>query len=201
MDRATTSERATAEQMSGTGTTLLLAGADDDECEACAELMTTDPPGNQLHVTYTQTADGRYRDWRRHVRQAADVNIVAIGDMTRSTQNSSGNSLQPIACVGEPTDLTGAGMKITRRLAAWTDGSAPIAVCFDSVSVLLQHVDLRRAYQFLHVLTNKFHGAGAQGHFHMDPDKHDQRTVDQIASLCDRIVDVDGDEWTGRTRR
>lgn len=204
-NRATSDDGKRVDSVSTGDTTLLLAGIDDDERAACTELMETDRPSNQLLVTYTQTADGRFRDWRRnHSQQAADMNIVAVGDLTRSAQaggGGGGSSLPPITGVENPADLTGIGMKVTRRLESWADTKAPITVCFDSVSVLLQHVDPRRAYQFLHVLTTKLQSAGAIGHIHMDPDKHDQQIVDQVASLCDALVEVDGDEWSVRSRR
>jgi hypothetical protein len=62
-------------------------------------------------------------------------------------------------------------------------------VCFGSLTKLLQYVDLKTAFRFLHVMTRQVKQVGAVAHFHIAPDAHDEQTLATIQSLFDRIVD------------
>jgi hypothetical protein len=68
-----------------------------------------------------------------------------------------------------------------------------IAVCFNSVTSLLQYADLQRAFRFLHVVTGRVKTVGGVGHYHLDPDAHDSQTLATLKGLFDAVVEVEED--------
>jgi 2C-methyl-D-erythritol 2,4-cyclodiphosphate synthase len=91
--------------------------------------------------------------------------------------------------VSEPGDLTGIGIKMNKALSAWEDDDARTHVCFDSLTTLLQYVDTRRAFQYLHVTTKRVESAGAIAHYHIDPEAHDEQTLATIESLFSDVFE------------
>jgi hypothetical protein len=96
--------------------------------------------------------------------------------------------------VEEPDDVTELGIKISRALGRCEDGDATAGpaqtrLCFDSVTALLRHVDEQRAFKFLHLLTERVERAGVVGHFHLDADACDDRTVGTLSPLFDVVLD------------
>jgi hypothetical protein len=94
--------------------------------------------------------------------------------------------------VEEPADLMGLGITVSERLTDWGTGSLLI---FESLTVLLEHVELKRAFRFLHVLVNRVKATGATAHYHLDPDQHDDRTIATLTSLFDTIVAYEDGSW------
>lgn len=94
--------------------------------------------------------------------------------------------------VEEPADLTGLGITVSERLTDW--GSESLLI-FESLTVLLEHVELKRAFRFLHVLVNRVKATGATAHYHLDPDEHDDRTIATLTSLFDAVVAYEDGSW------
>lgn len=97
--------------------------------------------------------------------------------------------------VAAPGNLTRLGVAITERLEALADRGADgrLTVCFDSVSALLQYVDLETAFQFLHALRTQFEAADAVAHYHLDPEAHDDQAVATLGELFDVVLERDGE--------
>lgn len=173
-------------------TTLLLdSGA--AEGRACSGLLHAPGATNHLLVTYTQSADGRVRDWRRgRTDGVANLAIVAVGDLTRSTGSADVDAgpVSPITGIADPTDLSALGRTVSRRIDAWEHTDATTVVCFDSLDMLVRHVGARRTYKFLHVLTARLSTLDARAHFHLSRHHHDDETVTRLASLCDSTLDA-----------
>jgi hypothetical protein len=79
-------------------------------------------------------------------------------------------------------------------------GGTNTMVSFDSLTSLLQYVELQRAFRFLHVLANRVKTAGAVAHFHMDPGAHDEQAMATLSSLFDAVAEFDDGEWSIRRR-
>lgn len=94
--------------------------------------------------------------------------------------------------VEEPADLTGLGITVSERLTDWSGGSLLI---FETLTVLLEHVELKRAFRFLHVLVNRVNATGSTAHYHLDPSAHDDRTIATLTSLFDAVVTHEDGEW------
>jgi len=103
-----------------------------------------------------------------------------------------------VETVSSPQDLTGMGIAVTKALDGFGDTSP--TVCLDSLTILLQYVDARRAFRFLHVLSKYLRQADATIHAHLDPTTQDDQTVATLSSLFDAAVryDAETDEWSVR---
>lgn len=190
---------------------LLLAPSMSDANDGgCLDLFGPDDPEGVrvLGVSYTRTPDDWVEAWRERVDGIpSELVVVDVGGGRRSAAaTSSPSSIAageatevPVRPVESPEDLTGLGIALGKQLEAWSDGG-PIVVCFDSLTVLLQYVDLQRAFRFLHVLTGRMGAAGARAHYHLDPTAVDDRTVATLTSLFDVTVGREDDEWTVRSR-
>lgn len=160
------------------------------------------PAAHVLGVSYTRPPDDWIEAWRKRVATTpADVVVVSVGSGQRSVAQATtvGDVTNtPIIPIESPEDLTGLGIAIGEQFEAW--GDVPIVVCFDSLTVLLQFVELQRAFRFLHVLTGRITATDARAHFHLDPSTVDERTIATLTSLFDATVRaVDGD-WQVRSR-
>ena len=166
-----------------------------------------------LAVTYSNTPDEWVANWRASVGALPEeLAIVAVGEATRSVATASGEagvrsqgpSASPkLRTVGSPGDLTGVGMAVSEWLAD-REGDPAIengaVVSLGSLTVLLDHVTLDRAFQFLHVLSGRVSHAGALGYYYLDPAEHDRRTVATLETLFDAVVEHGDDGWTMRRR-
>jgi hypothetical protein len=201
--------------LTGANSTLLLTPSFGDEAD-CVDLLHPDAAEetNVLWVSYTKSPDQQLRRWREHTdERPAEMGMVSVEDSTRSVAaeaggngGPSGPSLPetnaPVETVNSPNDLTGLGIRITEFLTDWEDNGNRTVVCFDSLTALLQYVDLETAYEFLHIITGRMAKTDAFAHFHMDPDAHDDQTVAIITSLMDAVVETDdGGDHEVRTRK
>lgn len=198
-------ERPLTEQLEDSNSTLLLASSFTEGTEeCCSELL---HPGvasesNVLWVSYTKSPDQQLRRWQAHSTDSpANMGMVSVDDSTRSVAADTGGDTdlmapnKPVESVSSPTDLTGLGIRITEFLRDWEDNENRTVVCFDSLTSLLQYVELETAYEFLHILTGRLAAVDAFAHFHMDPDAHDEQTIESVTSLMDAVVELeDGTE-------
>ena len=193
-------------QLGDAATVLVLAPSfSEHEDDVCVDLLLPEEAHQQnaLWVSYTKSPDAQVRRFRsRSTNPPRNVGVISVDDAARSAVASAGtggaNSFAET--VTSPNDLTGLGIRITEYLRRWGDSGARTVVCFDSLTALLQYVELETAYEFLHVLTGRFAAVDAFAHFHMDPTAHDEQTVQTVLSLFDAVVELDEDGTTVRTR-
>jgi hypothetical protein len=95
--------------------------------------------------------------------------------------------------VSDPGDLASLGEAIGEQLSRWADRDARPVVCFQSLTALLDRVDLRRLFRFLYTLGHRLKAAGAVSHFHLDP-AVDDRTIHTLLPVFDTVVWRDGSE-------
>jgi len=188
-----------SEHLADAASTLLCAPAmGSDGSDACLDLLSVAPPSESsvLWVTYTRSAAACLEDWRAHVDEdPARMAVVVLDDS--GVGGDAPEDIDTVETGGNPGDITGLGITIGRYLEEW---SGPIAVCFDSLTALLQYTDLETAYEFLHTLDGRLYAVGAKSHFHLDPTAHDDRTVTILTSLFDASVTVEDGERVVKTR-
>lgn len=181
---------------------LLTTSMSADGDDACIDMLQREDPSqeNMLWVSYTKSPDAQLRRWRSHANtQPANLGILSVEESTRSVSAAAaGNSDTlpgngPVETVSNPNDLTGLGINITEFLSRWEDNDYRTTVCFDSLTAMLQYVELETAYEFLHIITGRFAAFDVHAHFHMDPDAHDDQTVESIVSLMDAVVELTED--------
>lgn len=131
-----------------------------------------------LGVVYTSGPAAWLNEWQRYAGDVpAEWSLISVADGTRSVTAAKGSIVDGriVHDVESPQDLTGLGITIGERLSELS-GDEPV-VSFDSLTAMLQHVDLRRAFRFLHVLTNRIRSLEGVGHYHIDPGAHDDQTL------------------------
>lgn len=186
---------------------LVLAPAMSDVADACPTVGRGDGPAEalllvQLHGGLESCLDV----WRRQGGLPETVFVVsceaarsvspATTDFSIGTPDSEAGIL--VTSISSPGNLATIGRSIDRCLSA--DDGGRTRVCFDSLTTLLQYVDTRPTYQFLHALLPRISNHDAIAHFHMDPAAHDETTSRIVESLFDVTVRYDeaADEWTTR---
>ncbi|MFC7045405.1 hypothetical protein ACFQH6_08300 [Halobacteriaceae archaeon GCM10025711] len=189
------------------GNTLFLTPSlDERRHEVCSRLV--GPPGEQQRATLAvllgKSPDQWLNQWRAKPQaRSGPIAIVGVGEATRSATAQPGGAVGQrqyrIETVSDPRDLTGIGIKINDALS-WLSTESDLAVCFDSLTVLLQYSDLQRTFRFLHVLTGRLTAADARAHFHLDPDAHDDQTIATLTSLFDSVVEPTDEGWRVRNR-
>jgi hypothetical protein len=102
--------------------------------------------------------------------------------------------------VSSPNDLTALGIRVADHLERWREAGIRPSVCFDSLTVLLQYVDVETAYKFVHVLTTRIANADARAHFHLDPRTLDERELSTIESVFSAVARHDGSSWNVSSR-
>lgn len=163
--------------------------------DACHTLLTGAPPEstNVLAVTFSDTPAERIDEWNAQAGEPpARGGVVAIGQAETRLEAPA----WVVETVENPSDLTGIGIELSDLLsgmAGAADEDESIAVCFDSVTSLMQYADLQRAFRFLHVVTGRIKSVGATGHFHVDPEAHSDQDLATLKGLFDAIVEVEGD--------
>jgi len=164
---------------------LLAPGFGDGDVAVCGGLLAEDEATNLLYVSWASDPSDRLASAREHGADPATTAAIVIGD-ARSTPEG----FDAVETINAPTDLTGVGIAVTELLSS-VEG--PSAVCFDSVTSLLQYVDVETAFEFLHVFAGRLYRHDAVGHLHMDPGAHDDQVVARVASLVDGRVRVGED--------
>lgn len=174
---------------------LLTPGFATDDGPTCRTLTAVGTPetSNVLWVSYT---DPPSRKLAAFIDEAGTRPANAAGIAVSDSSDSGGEQLDSVDTINAPGDLTGLGIAITEQLQALDDENTTV-VCFDSITALLQYVEIETAYEFLHVLVGRLYDANAVAHFHLNPDAHDDQTVEQLKTLFDAmVVKQEGEEAT-----
>ncbi|MFB6163899.1 MAG: hypothetical protein ABEJ31_01960 [Haloarculaceae archaeon] len=147
-----------------------------------------------VHVLFMESAAERYRAVERRLRghpAESAVLVVGSGGGVGARGPEPPADSYHVHQVTDPADLTGLGMALNRCLAEWADPDVQLALCFDSLSILLQYADLERVFRFLHMITGRLAEVAATSHFHLDPAAHDAQTIAQLSQVFDSRVEVD----------
>ena len=170
--------------------------------DAGMRLLTRDPPAqtNILSVSYVETAAEFVDRWDEAAGESpARGGFVAVGEAEGAVDDSA----WAVRAVENPSDLTGVGIELSELLSGMATAAGDdesITFCFNSITSLLQYADVQRAFRFLHVVTGRVKTVGGTGHYHLDPEAHDQQTMATLKGLFDAVVEVDGDgNWDVQT--
>jgi len=167
--------------------------------KTCSDLLTPDREGENhvLCVTFTRSPEDHLVNWRRHgnlPEHASFVNVDASARQMDAFQKS-GDDIDrddvdvTTSGIFSPENLTRLGVRVTECLEELADDveDRQIVFCFDSITTLLQYVELDQAFRFLHVVTERLTETDAMAHFHLDPGAHDDETIEMLRSLFDGV--------------
>lgn len=175
----------------------LAAGADD----ACTDLLGGAASPNVLWIACGSRPEQLIDRWRRTTdAEPANAAVIVVSESGSAPASDDLPFAPRVSAVSNPGDLTGLGIEITEVLREWADEPGPTRVCFDSLTTLLQYVDLETAYEFLHVVAGRAYAVDARVHFHLDAAAHDDQTVASLATLFDAVAELDGDGVDLRSR-
>jgi len=179
----------------GSNTLVLAPSLSEAKRESCLDLLRGVPPEqlDVLRVTYSDSPVELVESWRERYGTLPDrMGIIVVGDQ----RGRYGGDLPELpdsvfVTTANPNDITGLGMRLNNYLND-RDGSRQLAVCFDSMTELLQFADIQPAFKFLHMFVGQLREVDAVGHFHLDPGAHDQRDISRLKPLFDDAVDLTG---------
>ena len=190
-------------QLKQSSNVLLLAPLTPTGNRACLELLaSTTPPekANVAAVTYTPPPETWISDWRSH-NDRLPAELAFIHANTVETTGDEGDSAVPpdipVSRVdpNQPMDIIA---PLSEQLTRWNGNGNKTLVSVQTLTILLEYVDFDTAFRYLHILTHRVQAADAIGFYHMDPDIHDEETVNTLKTLFDAVVVVsdDGQEWS-----
>lgn len=174
------------------GASVLVHDAGDDTpSRLCGDLAATaDPTGDVLLVEFSPDPANCLDKLTNHP-STGRKRLLAVGD--HGDLRSSRGDVDVVS-IDDPADLSSLGIEISGFL---TDGGET-NLCFHSLTELLDHSDLERAFRFLHVLAGRVRAADAVAHFHIDPTAHEPRDLNTLAALFDGVVERFDGEWVVR---
>jgi KaiC/GvpD/RAD55 family RecA-like ATPase len=157
----------------------------DGASDRATGLVTTRKPSDMVAMGY--------REYHPAVHSLAIVDCVS-----RQQGFASGQTTRRRQYVSNAGDLTGIGIAVSEAIREFEAdseiGSASIGV--HTLSTLLMYADLRRVFQFLHVLTGRISAAGFLGGFVLETPVP-ENSLGIITQIFDGAVEVRDDDETG----
>lgn len=172
------------------GDTVLLLAPTRGGTEPSIELFGSTHPEDLsvLFVTLTDSPEDRLAKWEAEIgvspARAAFVYASNVAD-----SDAIGDHDYEVTVVQNPANLTRLGVDIIEALDHLGEGDRQIAMCFHSLSVLLQYADSSQVFRFLRVLIDHLQNADVISHFHLDPSAHDEQTIATLRQLFDMVVE------------
>lgn len=176
----------------------LLSPTDYDLCTNLSQSLPADPD-NLLLVTLTESPDERLHVLRGYMDPLPErTAVLNVGDSTRSgsreTISTGDDSAITIENISDPTDLMRIGIAMSKQLSEWADAGGETAVCFHSLTALLQFApDQKTVFRFVNVLRGRVQSVGAHAHYHMDRGAHDDQTLATFRPLFDEVLTFEED--------
>ncbi|WP_135853304.1 DUF7504 family protein [Halorussus salinus] len=158
--------------------------------EVMLELLDTPDRGAILATTKLSAARLKQAFDRRYDAAAWDLRFVDCVSKGRSVEAV--RETETVRYVADPGDLTGIGIELSGFMQEFyhRDDLARARLGFDSLSPVLMYADLRRVYQFLHVVTGRIASSGFAGVFTLDTVRGDRQAADRLMQVFDALVEV-----------
>lgn len=137
-----------------------------------------------LVVSYVRPADDYVSLLRNHAGTMPEEFVVVEARPDATARNRDYIDVR----TEDPERLTGVGLQTNELLTRWRDLDEPTIVVLDSVTGLLQYVELDVAYRFLHPFTAQVRLAGACGFYRFADAAHDQLTISTLEQLFDTFI-------------
>ncbi|MFC7167521.1 DUF7504 family protein [Halospeciosus flavus] len=186
---------------------VLLLSSEETSSRGCSDLLT----GTETDVDHLLgVVYGDPEDLFDHLRSTvgrvpAETTVLAVhdgdedtdADAAEYTSESFADAVSPTVETIHP-DETGSLPTTVRDRLDTLAGDDRVALCFDSVTHLVDDFGLNRSFRFLNTLTSQLSTTDVTGHFHLDPDAHDEQTLSALTTTFDAVVrsaGTGGDEW------
>jgi hypothetical protein len=156
--------------------------------------------GNVL-VTTRQDAETMAGGFRRVAGPVPDERLPIVDCVTRANGFGRTRDSPYRRYVTDPGDLTGIGIGLTEYLRGFYDDGVAARVGLHSLSTILMYADLRRVFQFVHVLTGRIASSEFVGVFAIDSTMPDSRDLEVLKQPFDALVELREAESGGREVR
>lgn len=143
-----------------------------------------------IAITTRKSAARTRRDFQQ-VAGAIDERRFSIVDCVGNTHGFSAPRDGPtVRYVSDPGDLTGIGIGVTKFMRRYYDEGNGARLGLHSLSTMLMYADLRRVFQFLHVMTGRINSSDFVGVFTLDDTVPDDSDVSVLRQPFDALVEV-----------
>lgn len=171
---------------------ILIAGpAMTDKRKLALQLLGGADEGGTLFITTKKNAVQLRREFNRVTGKSSKM--LRVVDCVSNEQGfGSMNEDAYTRYVSTASDLTGIGIAATGVMQQLyhDDSVEDIRIGLSSLSTMLMFADLRRVYQFAHVLTGRIESAGFRGVFTLDSTRADADTINILKQLFDVYVET-----------
>jgi KaiC/GvpD/RAD55 family RecA-like ATPase len=177
------------------GTSVLVSGpVHGGQFGLCLDVLAGDPGESTGAVLVsTDTRAGTVRsEFRRRAGTDAPLFVV---DARSGGAGEGGSDGPQVRTVSSPSDLTGIGIGVVNGLdALQRRGAHRAGLGVDSVSTLVQYLDVTTVFKFLHTVTGRCAATDVTCVGTLNAPVHDERTVNLVASAFDVHVRIREDE-------
>lgn len=181
------------------GTVLYLESDELDPTESfCTEVFDDADEGEYrvVQLTATQSFESLSDALNlqlEHIRDPSEAAVIITTPQAdkESTTAEVGDGTVLHGFRVSPEDLTGISIAFSRLVENWESTEGAVKICLRDIESLLPYHESDLLYRFLNTILATLQGAGAEIHAHFTPDATDERTLQLIQSLFDKVVDED----------
>ena len=183
---------------------LLAPSPHPSDLNICTDILAIRPEEqfNIWSLGITLSADDRITHWHDRVgRTPSEFKVVTTGDPRIPPAGDHGHdhgaagALDPeVVTLSDPGNLTKIGVELTNSLTEWGANDHKTMVCIHSITALMQYVEVKSVFKFLHEIKNEVDRANGVAHYHMDPYAHDEATIGKVKQIFDTVIRIDLEE-------
>lgn len=197
-----------------TNTLIEDSGSRDGAASEVYDVLDSPEETDLLVLSYAEGPDAWLQNWRAHAGELPEqFGFVHVGVTTRSAvaATQSADALAETAspdppaspdapaatdlllpdAVPDPTDLAQVGICASEYLESWDGDGRETVVFVDSLTHLLDHATLSRAFKFLQVLTARVESVDGRGYYLVDPSAHGTTSLAALRELMDATMSLD----------
>lgn len=175
---------------------VVTSALDDTHHQLCCDVLQAGEttPDRVVGVTIADSPGSKHSSWRTDVGAAPSYAFVSVNGASRSAAAQTATADEPDRPTVEHVDAVMPPDRFGMTIVDQIESGAQTAVCFDSITDLLEYVDRETAFKFLHALSSRVRAEGARAHFHIDGAAHGEETISLFSTLFDVVVEPsDGD--------
>jgi hypothetical protein len=157
-------------------------------------LVGEDGPRDVLFVTFDASPSDRIEICHRTDEwTGGNIGIVEVGHGQRNAAASettlgAGTGSITVRHVSKPNDLSKLGIVISQLLTELSKTPRQTVLCFHTLSALHNQVGTKTLFRFLNTLQGRLSSVDAVGHYHMNPELHDELVVETLRPIFDSII-------------
>ena len=149
---------------------------------------------NLVAISHTQPPREWLPAWKAYVGEMPARSVFVNGGS--ADDDADGEFDRVISA--DPADPMSVVVPVEKQLAAWESTDADTVVSLQTLSVLLQYSDPDTVFRYLNLVTHKVRAVDARGYYQMDPELHDEATLNALKVLFDTVETVSEGELAER---